>query len=262
VQTPLVSIITPTFGREAFLPAIAACVRSQSYQNIEWLVLDDSPEPSGAMTKDIGRKLTYLHAPERLSVGAKRNALLAKANGEIVVHFDDDDFYGANYIETAVAFLQNGNFDVALLSGFFVAHLNNNSFGYYRTRIKDGPAYAFNKGGVRPVDLGKINIPFIHLCFGWSYVYKKAVWEQGKFEELNVFEDREFIRTAAKTFRLGTHEANALDCLHAIHRRSSSQCFPQYLIPDFVVQSLSREASQHVTWLKSIANADRVASPD
>jgi glycosyltransferase involved in cell wall biosynthesis len=252
VQKSLVSIITPTFGREAFLPAVAACVRAQSYQNIEWLVLDDSEEPSPALTKEPWEKLKYIHTTKRLSVGTKRNQLLAHANGEIVVHFDDDDYYGPDYISKAIEHLSN-EVGVALLCGFFVAHLNNNGFGYYRTRVKKGPAFAFNKSGIRPVDLGRINIPLIHLCFGWAYIYKRVVWEQTKFEELNVFEDREFIRKATENFKTVAYESRAVDCLHAIHARSSSQCFPQFLIPGFVVHALSRDAYQHVMRLKSIA---------
>ena len=258
MQNPLVSIITPTFGREAFLPAIAACVRSQSYQNIEWLVLDDSEKPSPALTKEPWEKLGYFHSTERLSVGAKRNQLLARASGEIVVQFDDDDYYGPHYIRKALEVLDKDELDVVLLSGFFVAHLNNNSFGYYRTKIKTGPAFVFNKGGVHPVDLGRINIPFIHLCFGWAYIYKRIVWEQNKFEELNVFEDREFIRVAATMFKTASYESKEVDCLHVIHARSSSQCFPQFLMPDFVVRSLSKQAYEHVMWLKKIATTSAV----
>jgi len=259
VEMPLVSIITPTFNREAFLPAIAACVRSQSYQNIEWLVLDDSEQPSLALTKDPWEKLRYFHTTERLSVGAKRNQLLAHASGEVVIHFDDDDYYGPHYISKAMDQLSRHEADVALLCGFFVAHLNTNGFGYYRTRIKKGLAFAFNKSGVRPVNLDRVNIPLIHLCFGWAYIYKRIVWEQTKFEELNVFEDREFIREATGNFKTVAYESRQMDCLHAIHARSSSQCFPQFLIPAFVVHALSGDAYQHVKWLKSIATTSNPA---
>ena len=259
MEMPLVSIITPTFNREAFLPAIAACVRSQSYQNIEWLVLDDSEQPSLALTKDPWEKLRYFHTTERLSVGAKRNQLLAHASGEVVIHFDDDDYYGPHYISKAMDQLSRHEADVALLCGFFVAHLNTNGFGYYRTRIKKGLAFAFNKSGVRPVNLDRVNIPLIHLCFGWAYIYKRIVWEQTKFEELNVFEDREFIREATGNFKTVAYESRQMDCLHAIHARSSSQCFPQFLIPAFVVHALSGDAYQHVKWLKSIATTSNPA---
>lgn len=252
MQQPLVSIITPTYGRQAFLPAIAACVRAQSYQNIEWLVLDDSETPSAELTQESSSKVRYFHTAERLSVGEKRNDLLERSNGEVIVHFDDDDFYGANYISNALEYLSSETLDVTLLKGFFVAHLNSNDFGYYRTLRKKGPAFAFNRNGVNPVNLGEINIPFIHLCYGWSYVYKKRVWDQIKFKALNTFEDREFIRAALKNFKSGAYESREMDCVHSVHNQSSSQCFPQFLIPDFIVRSLSPEAYRHILRLRRI----------
>jgi len=252
VEEPLVSIITPTYGRQTFLPAIEACVRSQTYQSIEWLILDDSDRPLKEFAEHPWNKIRYLHSSERLSVGEKRNMLLNEASGEIIIHFDDDDFYGSEYITNAVEFIEKKELDLALLSGFFVAHLNVNGFGYYRTFIKKGPGFAFNKNGVRPVDLGKLNIPLIHFCYGWSYVYRKKVWDNIKFKQISIFEDREFICSAIQKFKSRSHESRSVDCVHVIHDRSSSQCFPQFMIPDFVFESLSAKAYQHISRLKSV----------
>jgi hypothetical protein len=102
------------------------------------------------------------------------------------------------------------------------------------------------------VNLGQLNMPLIHLCYGWSYVYKKRAWDQIKFKALNTFEDREFVRAALQNFRNAAYEAKGMDCVHSVHSRSSSQCFPQFLIPDFVVQSLSPDAYHHILRLKKI----------
>ena len=39
-----VSIITPSFSRAPFLELCYQCFISQTYPNLEWLILDDSPE--------------------------------------------------------------------------------------------------------------------------------------------------------------------------------------------------------------------------
>lgn len=256
MDRPLVSIITPTFGRQAFLPAVASCVESQTYQNLEWLILDDSEMPSSDFAQSSAGKVRYMHSAERMTVGGKRNSLLQQAKGEIIVHFDDDDYYAPSYIETSLRFLHTNNLDIVLLKGFFVAHLNHNMFGYYRTLIKNGPAFAFQRLGIRAVNLSEINIPLIHFCYGWSYLYKKAVWNEIKFNELNTFEDREFVRTALKSFKSGAYEARSLECFHSVHDGSSSQCFPQFLIPDFVFQSLSSDAHAHYRRLKGLIRGD------
>jgi glycosyltransferase involved in cell wall biosynthesis len=252
-QEPLVSIITPTYGRAPFLPAIATCVQQQTYRNVEWLVLDDSEQPSSELAASEWQGLRYFHSRTRLSVGEKRNQLVASAAGDVIVHFDDDDYYGPDYIKKILAVLQRQKLDAALATGFFVAQLNLGGFGYYRTLVKRGAGFAFNKDGIRAVELGKLNIPLIHLCYGWTYIYKKTVWEDTGFKEVSVFEDREFISAAKNKFRVGAYETQGVECVHSIHRQSSSQCFPQFLIPPFVLKAWRPEAYRHISWLREIA---------
>jgi hypothetical protein len=40
--------------------------------------------------------------PECIDIGEKRNELAKRARGEYLVHFDDDDFYGANYLDDRI----------------------------------------------------------------------------------------------------------------------------------------------------------------
>src|SRR5262245_58201449 len=95
---PLVRIITPTHKRGPFLRALATCVQAQTYADIEWLILDDSPDPTRVLVNQDSSRLRYVHTKERLSVGEKRNRLVELASGDIVAHFDDDDYYSPNYL--------------------------------------------------------------------------------------------------------------------------------------------------------------------
>ena len=100
MSLPLVSIITPTFNRPEFLNLVLECVLGQSYENIEWIILDDSLEPNlNFMEKLTGKSFTYIHSEKKLSIGEKRNQLIEAASGEYIVHFDDDDFYNQDYIQ-------------------------------------------------------------------------------------------------------------------------------------------------------------------
>ncbi len=97
---PRVSIITPTMNRQSFLPALWDCVRAQSFEDIEWLIHDGSPQP--AIFSGIGDpRVRYRHVPRPTSIGAKRNDLCRVARGEIIVHFDDDDYYSPHYVQDA-----------------------------------------------------------------------------------------------------------------------------------------------------------------
>ena len=84
----------------------------------EWLVLDDSAEPSALLARDDDSRLRYFHQRLGASIGAKRNALIEAARGEVIVHFDDDDYYAPNYIAEMLSYL-NRNVDLVKLSGWF-----------------------------------------------------------------------------------------------------------------------------------------------
>jgi glycosyltransferase involved in cell wall biosynthesis len=255
-----VSIVTPTWNREAFLPSIHACVRQQTYEDLEWLVLDDSERPSEELSTCTWDKLRYIHSAKRLSIGEKRNLLIAEAAGDIIVNFDDDDFYGPHYVASRVEALDASGNKLSLMSGFFAYHLNTGHFGYCKTLIKSGLGFRFNKQGVEPVDLGQINIPYIHLCYGWSYVFYKELWDHAKFSDLMMFEDREFVRSLMDRFKLHFYESRKIDAIHSIHSLSSSNCFPQFLIPPFMISAESEATAAHVDQLQGIVKASAAAA--
>jgi glycosyltransferase involved in cell wall biosynthesis len=127
---PRVSIITPTRCRQDFLPALWDCVRTQSFQDIEWLIHDGSANPLMFDALDDPR-VHYNHVPGPMMIGTKRNALCRAAQGEIIAHFDDDDYYAPKYIERMLSFMTDLNVEFVKLFGFFV---------YRRTKL---PIFAY-----------------------------------------------------------------------------------------------------------------------
>src|SRR3978361_2118037 len=93
-----VSVVTPTFGRERYLAGLYQGFAAQTHQDRELLVFDDSPVPSAFFARLAGPRVRYLHAPERLTIGEKRNRLIELATGEVIAFFDDDDHYAPGYL--------------------------------------------------------------------------------------------------------------------------------------------------------------------
>ncbi|HCT7697835.1 TPA: glycosyltransferase family 2 protein, partial [Proteus mirabilis] len=61
-RTPLVSVIIPTYGRPHFLEKALDSILSQSYKNIEIIVVDDNPNNSNhKKTKEIINKHKHKH---------------------------------------------------------------------------------------------------------------------------------------------------------------------------------------------------------
>ena len=107
---PFVSVLTPTFNRRKFIPTAIACFKAQEYPHnrMEWLILDDGTDKVKDLFDDaIAGGLTnvrYVALPEgeKLPIGAKRNRLNEMATGEIVVCWDDDDYYPPTRVSKAV----------------------------------------------------------------------------------------------------------------------------------------------------------------
>lgn len=89
---PALSIIVPTFRREAFLPPLFQAVAAQIAAvdlPVELVLVDNSPEASARAvpTPDFVR---YIHEP-RTGVAQARNRGVAEARGAHVIFLDDDE---------------------------------------------------------------------------------------------------------------------------------------------------------------------------
>jgi len=62
---------------------------------MEWIILDDGESVKDlfdTLAKDIPN-IRYIHHPEKLLIGGKRNILNKEAKGDILIAMDDDDYY-------------------------------------------------------------------------------------------------------------------------------------------------------------------------
>lgn len=114
-----VSVVTPTYHRRCFIPALIEIYKSQTYpkQKMEWIILDDGKDAVEDLFASISEQLPhirYIHSYDRLRIGAKRNILNREARGSIIVAMDDDDYYPPERVETVVqAFKKHPHVDLA-----------------------------------------------------------------------------------------------------------------------------------------------------
>lgn len=110
-SAPLVSILTPTYERHAFLPYLARMIARQTcdLSRVEWVVVDDSASTQQHVFAKWGGKLLqrlmrvhYVHLPHKVPIGCKRNLTTTLARGDYMMHMDDDDYYAPNYVDTVL----------------------------------------------------------------------------------------------------------------------------------------------------------------
>ena len=237
----MVSVITPTRDRDRFLKNALAYFRSQDYTNIEWLILDDSHQPAEWLDDLSGETIFYQHMDRQITVGEKRNILIEKARGETIIQFDDDDYYAQNYVSSMVSALTELGADLINLRGWFLYDVRSDFFGYWDLMQKEGPHYRCDHEGVALTMLSPENnrgLENNQLGFGFSYAFKRKVWESIKFPAIHWNEDGEFSLEARAKFKVdGIHDTKGI-CLHFLHQESTSCCFPQHHLQRFLLPRL------------------------
>jgi len=170
MEQPLVSCITPTANREKYLPLAIGYFLAQDYPNIEMIILDDGRKSSADLIPDDPRIRYYYYNEPIGTIGNKRNLACEMAKGEIIVHFDDDDYYASDWVSRQV--------EAQLSSGANITGMNNVDF---YSAIDDRRYRYEDKLQEKP-----------WLC-GATMAYKKSFWEGHRFDDIQVGEDYDFV---------------------------------------------------------------------
>lgn len=113
----VISIIVPVYNVEKYLDKCIDSMRSQSYKNIEIILVDDGSTDSSGKICDI-----YEKVDERIKVIHKvngglsdaRNAALNVAKGKYVTFVDSDDYIKSDYILYLYTLLQKYKADISI----------------------------------------------------------------------------------------------------------------------------------------------------
>ncbi|MCC8423671.1 glycosyltransferase family A protein [Mucilaginibacter sp. UR6-11] len=180
MEFPLVSCIMPTANRQKYIPLALNYFMRQDYPNTELVIIDDGITSSRDLIPDDPR-IRYFYSAPLGTIGLKRNYACEISKGEIIVHWDDDDWYADDWVSRQVKALNASGADITGLNNvvFYSPALNK------RWRYEDT----------------ETDKPWI--C-GATMAYKKSFWEQHRFPDLQVGEDYDFVwNSGAKTFALG-----------------------------------------------------------
>ena len=94
---PLVSVIIPTFNRANLISRAISSVCSQSYQNLEVIVVDDNSQDNTAeVVREIAAgdsRINYYRHSNNLGGSAARNTGIEQATGEYIAFLDSDDIW-------------------------------------------------------------------------------------------------------------------------------------------------------------------------
>ncbi len=166
---PLVSCIMPTYNRRPFVAQAIAYFLRQDYPNRELIIVDDGTDPVGDLVPT-DLRIRYLRLHQRRALGGKRNLACQQARGEIIAHWDDDDWMAPWRLTYQVDHLLKGQADLCGLD-----HLL-----FYDQASDRSWQYVYPKGS-RP------------WVAGGTLCYTKALWKSHPFPDVNVGEDARFV---------------------------------------------------------------------
>ena len=183
-----------TKNRRAWLPKAIHHFQQQTYRRIELLILADGVDVRDLVPED--DRIRLIHLGESRNIGEKRNFGCSQSRGEVICHWDDDDWSAPDRLQRQI--------DGLLSSGLQVA-------GFHSMRFTDGAKWWSYKG------VGSYSL-------GTSLCYWRSWWETHHFPAKNIGEDNEFVMGAAHAGQLYAEDAG--DLMHAtIHSGNTSPRF-------------------------------------
>jgi glycosyltransferase involved in cell wall biosynthesis len=218
-KKPFVSILTPTHNRRFFIPQFLKIVRNQIYNGpIEILIADDGTDPIYDLVKN-DSSFKYIRFNEKKPLGYKRNLLASEAKGEILIHFDDDDYYPPSRVSHAVESLMKSE---KLIAGSSLCHIYDTSL---KKIFVSGP---FGQN---------------HATAG-TFAYKKEYIKNNKFNDEAIAQEEPFFTRnfsnnliqldALKTILIIKHAKNTWDKQHTRKKLST------YKLRDFIQSNNDR----------------------
>lgn len=175
-EWPLVSCIMPTWNRRPFLSLALQMFRQQDYPNRELIIIDDGDDPVGDLAENMPG-VHYIRLTTRASIGAKRNLACRQAQGQIIAHWDDDDWYSPDRLRYQVAPILAGQADLTGLENTFVMQLPDGDFWTTRPELH------------RKMFIGDVH--------GGTLVFRRELLELGiRYPEINLAEDAWLLQRA------------------------------------------------------------------
>ncbi|MFV9504137.1 MAG: glycosyltransferase [Oscillochloridaceae bacterium umkhey_bin13] len=166
---PLISCLMPTANRRAFVPQAIRYFLRQDYAPKELLILDDGTDPVADLVP-ADPQVRYVRLESRLSLGAKRNRCVELARGDLLIHWDDDDWHAPQRITLQAATLHATGAEICGLREML----------FYEVATGQTWLYSYPPGQ-RP------------WLAGGSLLYTRASWQRTPFPEVAVGEDTRFV---------------------------------------------------------------------
>jgi glycosyltransferase involved in cell wall biosynthesis len=134
MEYPLISVVMPVFNGETYLDEAIGSVLSQSYNNFEFLIIDDGSTDSSLeiIEKYDDKRILVYSITQKKGIVAALNLGLSNAKGKYIVRQDADDISLSYRFETQVKYLEENNQICVLGSSSIAIDSNGKCLNLFR----------------------------------------------------------------------------------------------------------------------------------
>ena len=122
-QIPKVSMLVPIYGVEKFIERCAVSLFEQTYQNIEYIFVNDcTKDNSVVILKNVMERYPQRKPQVRIieheknkGLAGARNTAVAAATGEFVMHVDSDDYVDKDIVKKTILSQKKVDADIVIV---------------------------------------------------------------------------------------------------------------------------------------------------
>jgi glycosyltransferase involved in cell wall biosynthesis len=166
---PLVSCVMPTANRRSCVALAIRCFQTQDYQNKELVILDDGAESIADLIPP-DPQIRYRRVPRFATLGDKRNECVIASRGDLIMHWDDDDWMAPHRISYQVHALLRERAEVCGLQRMLFCKQDTGEVWLYEYPDNQRPWLA-----------------------GGSLLYTRDFWRRSPFPSIQVASDTRFV---------------------------------------------------------------------
>lgn len=214
LNNPLVSCIMPTRDRASFVARSLKYFQDQDYPNRELIIVYEKPgDLPASITGNIhndtrepndsgGRagRIRLVKTVSGTSIGYKRNRACTEASGDIIIHWDDDDWMAPGWISCQASHLIHQQADITGLTTPYFCNAEQKRAWQYIYPVNEKP-----------------------WVLGGSLCYTRSFWQRNPFQEINIGEDSGFVWSDVPK-RIVPHQHTGL-YVAMVHDRNTSPKF-------------------------------------
>ena len=211
---PKLSVIVPVYNVEAYLPACIDSVLSQTFRDLELILIDDgSPDNCGRICDEYAKtdkRVRVLHQENR-GVSAARNAGLRIASGEMIGFVDPDDWIAPEMYEILLKAVRDHDAQIAVCGFLFCDEAGKAQFE------QAVPGNVYDREALLLSIYGMPNQLHGSMC---NKIFSKSVLEGVQFDETVAIGEDWLMLYAC--YCSAERAAAVPDCLYFVRGRSGS----------------------------------------